>query len=109
MKYAVNEEKHEEGDEEETEEEIHERLQALLLGDRSLQLIKSLAHGNLYEIVCKTGDVVKKGAVLLMIEVMKMTISITAPADGCVERILAKRGKVVLPGENLFLFRRTEN
>lgn len=49
-------------------------------------------NGNLVSVLVNTGDSVKKGQVLAIVEAMKMEHSLKAPFDGIVETLLANAG-----------------
>ncbi len=51
--------------------------------------------GKVVKINVKPGDEVKKGAVLLIVEAMKMENNIVAPKDGRIEKVNVKAGKMV--------------
>ena len=53
------------------------------------------------KILVGVGDVVAKGAPLLILEAMKMEHQIVAPFDGKVKAIHAKQGEMVQPGLDL--------
>lgn len=57
--------------------------------------------GVVLKIIVKVGDVVTKGAPLLILEAMKMEHQITAPRDGTVAAIQCKEGEMVQPGLDL--------
>lgn len=57
--------------------------------------------GAVLKIVVKQGDVVAKGAPLLILEAMKMEHQINAPFDGTVAAIHCKEGELVQPGVDL--------
>ena len=57
--------------------------------------------GAVLKILVQQGDVVAKGAPLLILEAMKMEHQITAPFDGTVASINCKEGELVQPGVNL--------
>jgi 3-methylcrotonyl-CoA carboxylase alpha subunit len=57
--------------------------------------------GVVLKILVATGDVVQKGAPLLILEAMKMEHQITAPRDGNVSAINCKEGEMVQPGIEL--------
>lgn len=57
--------------------------------------------GNIIQIFVKTGDTVKKGDKLLIIEAMKMENDILAEADGTVAEIKVQAGEAVLQGDTL--------
>lgn len=57
--------------------------------------------GAVLKILVKQGDVVAKGAPLLILEAMKMEHQITAPFDGTVAAINCKEGELVQPGVDL--------
>ena len=57
--------------------------------------------GQVLKILVKQGDVVAKGAPLLILEAMKMEHQITAPFDGTVASINCKEGELVQPGVDL--------
>jgi biotin carboxyl carrier protein len=57
--------------------------------------------GLILKILVKQGDVVAKGAPLLILEAMKMEHQITAPKDGTVAAINCREGELVQPGVEL--------
>jgi 3-methylcrotonyl-CoA carboxylase alpha subunit len=57
--------------------------------------------GVITKILVKEGDVVAKGAALLILEAMKMEHQITAPRDGTIASINCKEGEMVQPGLDL--------
>ena len=61
--------------------------------------IASPMPGTILDIKCNVGDAIKKGAVLLILEAMKMENEIVAPADGTVKQILVNKGSSVNSGD----------
>ena len=61
--------------------------------------------GTVLKILAKPGDVVKKGAPLIVLEAMKMEHTITAPGDGVVEALNCVEGELVQPGLELVTFK----
>ena len=61
--------------------------------------------GTVLKILAKPGDVVKKGAPLIVLEAMKMEHTITAPRDGVVEALNCVEGELVQPGLELVTFK----
>jgi 3-methylcrotonyl-CoA carboxylase alpha subunit len=57
--------------------------------------------GSVLKILVAPGDVVQKGAPLLILEAMKMEHQLTAPRDGTVATINCKEGELVQPGVDL--------
>lgn len=57
--------------------------------------------GLVLRILVKQGDVVAKGAPLLILEAMKMEHQITAPRDGRIAAINCREGELVQPGVEL--------
>jgi len=57
--------------------------------------------GLVLKILVKQGDVVAKGAPLLILEAMKMEHQIVAPADGTVAAVNCVEGELVQPGVEL--------
>ena len=55
--------------------------------------------GSILDIKVKTGDQVKKGQVLLVLEAMKMENEIVSPRDGKVVSVQATKGEAVNPGD----------
>jgi 3-methylcrotonyl-CoA carboxylase alpha subunit len=52
-------------------------------------------------IVVKTGDVVKKGQTLILLEAMKMELPVKTAADGIVTAVNCREGELVQPGTTL--------
>lgn len=57
--------------------------------------------GNLVDVKVKAGDSVKKGAVLVVLEAMKMENEIMAPRDAKVAQVVAAKGAAVNTGDVL--------
>ena len=57
--------------------------------------------GNILKVNVKTGDVVKSGTVLVILEAMKMENEIMAPKDGTVTQVLVFKGSTVDTGAPL--------
>lgn len=57
--------------------------------------------GNIWEVRCKVGDVVKSGDVLLVLEAMKMENEIMAPRDCKVVAVNVQKGAAVNSGDVL--------
>ena len=57
--------------------------------------------GNVINVLVKTGDKVKKGDVLLLIEAMKLENEVNAISDGEVVEVLVKKGETVTTNQLL--------
>ena len=57
--------------------------------------------GNILKVNVKTGDAVKAGTVLVVLEAMKMENEIMAPKDGTVTQVLVSKGSTVDTGAAL--------
>jgi 3-methylcrotonyl-CoA carboxylase alpha subunit len=57
--------------------------------------------GSVLRILVAAGDVVARGAPLLILEAMKMEHQITAPRDGTIATVNCKEGELVQPGVEL--------
>ena len=68
---------------------------------KGLGLIKAPLPGTILEIKVKTGDVVKSGDNLLVMEAMKMENNIKADREGKIEVISVNAGDTVLEGDTL--------
>lgn len=66
-----------------------------------LNKVASPLPGTIMHIKAKEGETVAKGAVLMIMEAMKMENNITAEVDGVVKSIKVKEGQAVLQGEVL--------
>ena len=60
--------------------------------------VKTEITGNVWKIVAKVGDQVEEDAPILILELMKMEIPVSAPESGRVQAILAEEGQVVSEG-----------
>ena len=65
--------------------------------------------GLILKLLVKQGDVVAKGAPLLILEAMKMEHQIVAPFDGTVTAVNCKEGELVQPGVELVEVTRNED
>lgn len=57
--------------------------------------------GVILKILVRPGDVVSKGAPLIVLEAMKMEHQIVAAHDGTVDAVLCREGELVQPGSDL--------
>lgn len=57
--------------------------------------------GNIWKILVKEGDAIKKGDTLLIVEAMKMEFPLLATEDGVIGTLCCKEGRPVSPGETL--------
>ena len=60
--------------------------------------------GRIVKVLAKTGQAVKRGAALVIVEAMKMEHTFRAPADGRVERVNYKPGDLIAEGAELVVF-----
>ena len=58
--------------------------------------------GNLWQIKVALDGNVKQGETVVVIESMKMEISVVAPCDGKITHVLCKEGSAIAAGQNLF-------
>ncbi len=63
--------------------------------------INSQMPGNVWKIVANSGDELKEGDVIMILEAMKMEIEITAPKDGVLKSIDVSQNQVVKEGQLL--------
>ncbi|GHT33715.1 acetyl-CoA carboxylase biotin carboxyl carrier protein subunit [Bacteroidia bacterium] len=63
--------------------------------------VKAPLPGTIFKIEVNAGQAVKKGAVLLVMEAMKMENNILAAKDGTVKAVYVQLGQTVLPGDAL--------
>jgi 3-methylcrotonyl-CoA carboxylase alpha subunit len=59
--------------------------------------------GYVRKLLVEPGDAVKRGQPLIVLEAMKMELTLTAPADGTIEDVRAKVGEMVEEGRELIL------
>jgi glutaconyl-CoA/methylmalonyl-CoA decarboxylase subunit gamma len=65
--------------------------------------VKAPMPGSVLEVKVKEGDVVNDGAVLIILEAMKMENELTAPQAGTVSSVLVKKGDTVNSGDPLII------
>ena len=75
---------------------------ALVLTEGSRAIATHVA-GNLWQVQVQEGDMVQEGDVVVIIESMKMEISVTAPCTGKVSKVLCSAGCAVAAGQNLIV------
>lgn len=64
-------------------------------------VVKALMPGRVVRVLVAKGEVVRKGAGLLILEAMKMENEIIAPADGTVDELFVEAGQTVESGAEL--------
>ena len=86
-------------DEADTADEGHAALADAFTGG----VISSQVSGGVWAIRVEEGATVKAGDLLLVVESMKMEISVSAPCDGTVHKVLCSEGQAVSAGQPLVL------
>jgi urea carboxylase len=87
-------------------EVANDQADALVLADGSRAIASHVA-GNLWQVQVQEGDEVQEGDVLVIVESMKMEISVTAPCAGKVSKVLCNAGSAVAAGQNLVVIAET--
>ena len=64
-------------------------------------ILKALMPGRVVRLMVKTGDVVRRGQSLLILEAMKMENDIQSPVDGVVDEIFINAGDTIEAGGQL--------
>lgn len=67
--------------------------------------VTSPVTGSVWKIPTRTGDTVEEDETLLILESMKMEITVGAPEDGTLEKILIDEGESVTAGQTLAILR----
>jgi urea carboxylase len=67
------------------------------------EVITSQVSGGVWSILAQEGAHVKAGDPLLIVESMKMEISMNAPCDGTIRKVLCAEGQPVSAGQALVL------
>ncbi|MGZ8270155.1 MAG: urea carboxylase [Methylophilus sp.] len=83
-------------------EVANDQADALVLTEGSRAIAAHVA-GNLWQVQVQEGDMVQEGDVVVIIESMKMEISVTAPCAGKVSKVLCSAGCAVAAGQNLIV------
>ncbi len=73
------------------------------------ETVDSPLAGSVWQIAVAAGDHVPAGAVLAVLESMKMEVAVEAPHPGVVERVIAQQGASVSAGQPLLVLRSTVN
>ncbi len=76
---------------------------AVNAGAASGLTVKAPMPGSVLEVKVKEGDVVEDGAVLIVLEAMKMENELTAAQAGTVTSVLVKKGDTVNSGDPLII------
>jgi biotin carboxyl carrier protein len=64
-------------------------------------ILRSPMPGKLVKLLCKTGDAVRAGAPLAVVEAMKMENELRAPRDGTVGKLMVTEGQALETGQPL--------
>ena len=67
--------------------------------------IEATSAGSVWKICVQSGDVVKEGDLLVVLEAMKMEIPVLAEAPGTIEKICVSEGTPIKQGDILFHFK----
>jgi 3-methylcrotonyl-CoA carboxylase alpha subunit len=76
--------------------------------DQQVGLYKAMMSGKIVKIVATPGQAVKKGAVLVIMESMKMETKVESQEDGIVDQVFTKEGVVVQEGDPLMFVKKPE-
>ncbi|MBC7727153.1 MAG: carboxyltransferase domain-containing protein, partial [Microbacteriaceae bacterium] len=69
------------------------------------EVVSSQVSGGVWAVHAAVGQRVRTGQLLLVVESMKMEVSVHAPCDGLVEQLLCAEGQAVSAGQPLLLMR----
>ena len=86
-----------------SEIEVVESTQDALVLAKGSRVVASHVAGNLWQIKANVGDKVQQGDVVVIVESMKMEISVTATCTGIVTQVLCSEGGAVATGQNLLV------
>lgn len=75
------------------------------LDKSSTDAIQASIAGNVFKILVSSGDSVKMGQVLFVLEAMKMEIEVVAPKNGIIDSICVKVNDSVREGQNLAMYK----
>ncbi|SDI74151.1 acetyl-CoA carboxylase biotin carboxyl carrier protein subunit [Alteribacillus bidgolensis] len=67
-----------------------------------MNVITASMAGNLWKLLVSSGEEVKEGQEVAILESMKMEIPITAKANGKIKTVLKEEGEFVNEGDELF-------
>ncbi len=67
--------------------------------ERPVVEVKAQLPGNVYEVLFKAGDRVKKGDILVILEAMKMETPVSSPVDGVIQSYEVEKGQTVQAGQ----------
>lgn len=71
------------------------------LSSAGAQIVRSPMPGTILDVRVKSGESVKKGQVLVILEAMKMENEILAPSDAAVDTVFVNKGDMVEVNANL--------
>lgn len=74
----------------------------------SSRAVASHVAGNLWQVKVQPGDRVKQGDAVVIVESMKMEITVPAPYDGTIAHVLCQEGGQVAAGQDLFVIQQDE-
>lgn len=83
--------------EEKAETKKEEKIEEPITG----KCIKAPMPGNIFKVLVKKGDKIKKDQTVIILEAMKMENSINSDFEGTIKRIFVKEGSVVKANENI--------
>jgi biotin carboxyl carrier protein len=86
-----------------TETQLRQRAISAGFTAEGIQTVCAPMPGKVVKILVKSGDVVKEGQGLVVVEAMKMENELKSPKDGTVKEIFAKEGVAVENGAKLLI------
>lgn len=75
------------------------------IDESSANAIKANIAGNVFKILIASGESVRAGQVLFVLEAMKMEIEVVAPKDGIIDSICIQANGSVCEGQNLAIYK----
>jgi urea carboxylase len=74
-------------------------------GDMDGEVVSAQVAGGIWSVLVGAGSAVMAGQALVVVESMKMEITVHAPRDGHIERLLCSVGQLIIAGQPLLLLR----